>query len=65
MTHNTKRTGSYRTTSVLLFIIKDDLKMFYYSSLSEWNNERGYLRVTCLTAQDRFRKVLEYFKIPE
>ncbi len=39
--------------------------MFYYSCLSEWNNERVYLRDTCLTAQDRFRKVLEYFRITE
>ena len=50
---------------IVPFIITDDLKMYYYRGLSEWNNERGYLRDTCLTAQDRFRKVLEYFKIPE
>lgn len=50
---------------IVPFIITDDLKMFYYRGLSEWKNERGYLRDTCLTAQDRFRKVLEYFKIPE
>lgn len=51
--------------SIVPFIITDDLKMFYYRGLSEWKTERGYLRDTCLTAQDRFRKVLEYFKIPE
>lgn len=50
---------------IVPFIITDDLKMFYYRGLGEWKNERGYLRDTCLTAQDRFRKVLEYFKIPE
>ena len=50
---------------IVPFIITDDLKMFYYRGLSEWKTERGYLRDTCLTAQDRFRKVLEYFKIPE
>ncbi len=50
---------------IVPFIITDDLKMFYYRGLSEWNNERGYLRDTCLTAQDRFRKILAYFKIPE
>ena len=50
---------------IVPFIITDDLKMFYYRGLGEWNNERGYLRDTCLTAQDRFRKVLAYFKISE
>jgi Fic family protein len=50
---------------IVPFIITDDLKMFYYRGLSEWHNERGYLRDTCLTARDRFRKILAYFKIPE
>lgn len=50
---------------IVPFIITDDLKMYYYRGLSEWKNERGYLRDTCLTAQDRFRKVLEYFRIFE
>lgn len=50
---------------IVPFIITDDLIMCYYRGLSEWNNERGYLRDTCLTAQDRFRKVLEYFRISE
>ncbi len=48
---------------VVPFIIEDDLKMFYYRGLSEWNNERGYLRDTCLTAQDRFKLYLDYFRI--
>lgn len=48
---------------IVPFIITDDLKMFYYRGLKEWRNERGYLRDTCLTAQDRFKLVLEYFKI--
>lgn len=43
------------------FIIEDDLKMFYYRGLKEWNNEKGYLRDTCLTAQDRFKKYMDYF----
>ena len=41
-----------------------DLKMFYYRGLKNWKDERGYLRDTCLTAQDRFKVVLDYFKIP-
>ena len=45
------------------FIIEDDLKMFYYRGLHEWNNEHGYLMDTCLTAQDRFKAYLDYFRI--
>ncbi|KIR02300.1 Oligopeptide ABC transporter, periplasmic oligopeptide-binding protein OppA [Lachnospiraceae bacterium TWA4] len=46
------------------FIIEDDLKMFYYRGLNEWKSEKGYLRDTCLTAQDRFKVYLDYFRIP-
>ena len=49
--------------NIVPFIIDDSLKMFYYRGLSEWNNERGYLLDTCLTAQDRFKQYLDYFKI--
>ncbi|MBQ2861690.1 MAG: Fic family protein, partial [Oscillospiraceae bacterium] len=48
---------------IVPFIIEDDIKMFYYRGLNEWNSEKGYLMDTCLTAQDRFRKYLEYFRI--
>ena len=50
--------------NIVPFIIDDSLKMFYYRGLSEWNNEKGYLIDTCLSAQDKFKKYLEYFKIP-
>jgi len=49
--------------NIVPFIIHDDMKMFYYRGLSEWNKERGYLIDTCLTAQDRFKAWLDYFKI--
>lgn len=45
------------------FIIEDNLKDFYYRGLKEWTNEKGYLIDTCLTAQDRFKKYLDYFGI--
>ena len=28
-----------------------------------WDKERGYLMDTCLTAQDRYKRYLEYFRI--
>ncbi len=43
------------------FIIQDDIKAFYYRGLKEWKNEQGYLTDTCLTAQDRFKKYMDYF----
>ena len=49
--------------NVVLFIIEDDPKMFYYRGLNEWNTEKGYLPDTCLSAQDKFKKYLEYFRI--
>lgn len=49
---------------IVPFIIDDDLKLFYYRGLKEWRTERGYLRDTCLTAQDRFKAYLDYFRIP-
>lgn len=45
------------------FIIDEELKLFYYRGLNEWQNERGYLRDTCLAAQDKFKLYLDYFKI--
>lgn len=50
--------------NIVPFIIDDSLKMFYYRGLSEWNNEKGYLMDTCLAAQNKFKKYLEYFKVP-
>lgn len=49
--------------NIVPFIIEDDLKMFYYRGLKEWNHEKGYLRDTCLTAQDRYKVYLDYFRI--
>ncbi|MGN1103962.1 MAG: Fic family protein [Candidatus Coproplasma sp.] len=49
--------------NIVPFIIDEELKLFYYRGLKEWTDERGYLRDTCLTAQDRFKKYLDYFKI--
>lgn len=50
--------------NIVPFIIEDNLKLFYYRGLKEWNNEKGYLRDTCLTAQDKYKTWLEYFRIP-
>ena len=49
--------------NIIPFIIEDDLKMFYYRGLAEWETEKGYLRDTCLTAQGRYKAYLDYFRI--
>ena len=49
--------------NIVPFIIDESHKMFYYRGLSEWDYERGYLLDTCLSAQDKFKRVLEYFRV--
>lgn len=46
------------------FIIDEELKAFYYRGLREWTNDRRYLLDTCLAAQDKFKRTLDYFRIP-
>ena len=48
---------------IVPFIIEDRLKLFYYRGLKEWDKEKGYLRDTCLTAQDKYKAYLDYFRI--
>lgn len=45
------------------FIITDELKMFYYRGLQQWPQVKEYLLDTCLTAQDNYKALLDYFKI--
>lgn len=49
--------------NIVPFIIDDNLKLFYYRGLKEWNSEKGYLTDTCLTAQDKYKSYLDYFRI--
>ncbi len=49
--------------NIVPFIIDEQLKLFYYRGLKKWKNERGFLLDTCLTAQDKFKQYLDYFKI--
>ncbi len=49
--------------NIVPFIIEDNLKLFYYRGLKEWDKEKGYLTDTCLTAQDKYKVNLDYFWI--
>ena len=56
--------ASANGTKIHMFIRKnklDDIKEFYYRGLKEWENERGYLIDTCLSAQDKFKTYMDYF----
>lgn len=49
--------------NIVPFILEDDLKMYYYRGLREWDRERGYLTDTCLAAQDKYKTYLDFFRI--
>ena len=45
------------------FIITEDLRLFYYRGIQNWGQTNGYFRDTCLTAQDHYKALLDYFKV--
>ena len=49
--------------SIVPFIITEDLRRFYYRGLQQWRVIPEYLRDTCLTAQDNYQTILDYFRI--
>lgn len=46
---------------IVPLIIEEDHKFYYYRGLSEYPKVKGYLIDTCLSAQDNFRKIVDYF----
>ena len=49
--------------AIVPFIITEELRLFYYRGIQNWGSVNGYLRDTCLTAQDNYKAVLDYFGI--
>lgn len=49
--------------NIVPFIIDENLKLFYYRGLQEWLHVKEYLLDTCLTAQDNYKAILNYFEI--
>lgn len=47
--------------NIIPFIIDERYKPYYYRGLKEFADERGYLIDTCLSAQDMYSELLEYF----
>ncbi|MEP6803665.1 MAG: Fic family protein [Flavobacterium sp.] len=51
------------SNNIVPFIIEEQLKLFYYRGLQEWDHIKEYLMDTCLTAQDNYKSILNYFEI--
>ncbi len=49
--------------NIVPFIIEDEFKFFYYRGLSEYSNVKEYLIDTCLSAQDNYVELMNYFEI--
>ena len=50
-------------TACVPFIITEDLRLYYYRGIQHWGQTDGFLRDTCLTAQDNYKALLDYFQI--
>lgn len=50
--------------NIVPFIITDNIKLYYYRGLENWQTDKAYLIDTCLVAQDTFKTYLDYYKIP-
>lgn len=48
---------------IVPFIITEDLRLYYYRGIQNWNHIKGFLMDTCLTAQDHYKELLNYFHI--
>lgn len=49
--------------NIIPFIIDERYKMYYYRGLKEFENEKGFLTDTCLSAQDAYKELLKYFTV--
>ena len=49
--------------NIIPFIIGEDQKADYIRGLMDWDNERQILKDVSITAQGRFKTVLDYFRI--
>lgn len=50
-------------SGIVPFIITEELRLFYYRGLQNWGQTNGYLTDTCLSAQDNYQALLNYFEI--
>ena len=48
---------------IVPFIITEELRLFYYRGIQNWGKTNAFLRDTCLSAQDGYKNLLDYFRI--
>jgi hypothetical protein len=41
-----------------------NVKVYYYRGLGQYSKHKEQLLETCLTGQDKYKKILDYFKVP-
>ena len=46
---------------IVPFVIDERHKLFYYRGLKEFETAKGYLMDTCYSAQDEYKKLVDYF----
>ncbi|MDX9880784.1 MAG: Fic family protein [Prolixibacteraceae bacterium] len=46
---------------IVPLIIEEEHKFFYYRGLAEYPSVKGYLTDTCLSAQDNYKNIIDYF----
>lgn len=51
------------TNNIVPFIIEDEFKYFYYRGLTEYPRIKEFLIDTCLSAQDSYIDLMNYFEI--
>lgn len=47
--------------NIMPLIIEETHKLYYYRGLKDYKSEKGYLTDTCLSAQDRYDEMVNYF----
>ena len=50
-------------SGIVPFIITEELRLYYYRGIQNWGHINGFLTDTCLTAQDNYKAILNYFEI--
>ena len=46
---------------IVPFVIDERHKLFYYRGLKQFETAKGYLMDTCYSAQDEYKKLVDYF----
>ena len=57
------RLMAFKEYGYVPFTMDENIKMFYFRGLWEWKKEEGYLMDTCLTGQDKYKRLLDMLEI--